>query len=817
MLGGMFRGGGGGGGGVNIPIQFTYAQAMAALAQLGTGVTNLNNQVAALQGRMRGGVGGGTAGQVASGVGAFFLLRRAAATTFNVFKEGVMESAKLEQALNRLQSVSGATDDEMKKLSKSASKISGELGPIDILDVVHNMEALNRVTGTSIPNIQKFIQPFSAFTNAMVLVSGNQATPEMTAGILQRMIGSFGGLHDESTIKKVIEATYKAVAAYSPEDPERLIRGIQVAAPTLRAINLPIDQLISLAAFRTAMPTSGLRGSGPDLASLVTQAMTPMARLEKAGKKQRPRLESAMEELGVIRNGRPSIIDPATGNPDILRFFSSLSAGVQHLAATTPKQDFYPKLLSLFSDAFPEKIGRRIALLFADPENLKGFAEVISKIEHTQGLAEATKVMESGSLGAFSKLSSNLENLLIKVFDDPNKGLGKLASGGAWFAAKMTNEAEESDTVRRSMSGAFLSVMATLVSAIGGYLLSNLAGFLVKRGGFFASSMAGRAMVGGVDVVAGTMFGLAKLNIWVTIISGIILAAALAYRHSPLFKNAVDFVAKPILNWFEQIKNTVLDKVQDIFPPPEKAGNKFVGPKQPWFDRTQGKVKSGLSTLADVIKSGGIGSWIANATMAGPNTKGVMGLLGDYINNSPALRSKNLSKSKYGIDLYPPGEGSYPGSPFEKFKAFIKSPIEESKRIWSETKMFWSGLWTESINWLKNIYNAIVQTYNRMDTIIQDYLNGVGPGIGAAVNSYRNPPPTVAPPKTSTPPAANVPDYGFGKDKGTTKRQRQNEALTGRALIREFTKYLADDLSLDARAASPSRAQATTTVPAHQR
>lgn len=811
----------GGSSGVNIPIAFNYAQAMMALNQLGSGVMRLNGQVQQLRGNMQG-VGGGGAGGGAGGmgggssIGAFYLLNKAATATFDVFKTGVTEAAKLEQALNRLQSVSGATNFEMAELKKTASHISGDLGPIDILDVVHNMEALNRIVGATVPNIQKYARPFSEFTNAMVLTSGQEVSPEASASMLQQTISAFGGLKDKDNVTAIIEQLYKAISAFSPKDPQKLLKGIQVTASTMRAIGLPMDQLIAMAAFRTALPTGGMRAAGPDIESFIVSGMDVMGRLAKVSPKKRAAREEEFKELGFIRDGRPAILDPKTGAPDLFRLVSSVNSALHDLQRKDPTH-FYENMINLFKDVVPEKIGRRLALQFAQDENLKALAEVAAKIKSGDTMAEATKRQEAGTLGAFSKLTSNMQNLLIQIFDDPSRGLGKLANAGAVGAQNLTNQAEDSDAIRLSMTGAFTGLLTGLLSAVGGLLISNLAKFLFSRGGAFGASMTGRALAGGSDIIAATLFGFSKLNLIIAIISGLVLLASLAYKNSPAFAKAVDYVAAPLISFFEGLKKRALAAAQDLFPPPAKEG--LEGPQQPWFDRTQGKVHRALSSAWEVIKGGGIANYMTNQSFgSSPNNKGVIGLLTDYVNNSPALRAKNLSKNKYGIDLYPPGEGGYAGSPWEKMKAFIKSPIEESKRIWSETKAFWTGLWDTSINWLKNIYNAIVESYNRMDTIIKDYLNGVAPQVGAAIDTYANPPVTAPEPKTSTPPAANPPDYGFDKrGKGTPKHAKQQEALTGRALMREFTRYLNDDLGLDMRAGSPHRSQSDNAAPIHQR
>lgn len=245
------------------------------------------------------------------------------------------------------------------------------------------MEALRRTVGGTIPNIMKFTPQFANMVNAMSLISEGKVAPQQSTALIQRVISSFGGLHGktEKEIGDVFQSLFAAITAYAPFEPENLVRGIQAVAPTFRQMNLPLDQAMMLAAWRTVLPISGAKGAGRDIASFLEQSVSISGRISAAGGKTQKRMQEAAEAIGLMRDGKSALIAPGTGKPDVLRLVSSMVQAIDVMKKTTPQDQFISKLIMYFNAAFGQQLGARFAKALATEEGFRSIVEIMDRLK----------------------------------------------------------------------------------------------------------------------------------------------------------------------------------------------------------------------------------------------------------------------------------------------------------------------------------------------------------------------------------------------------------------------------------------------------
>lgn len=798
---------------VTIPIQLLGNQPVQTLIQLANATNNVNIRVKAMNQNLRatqqtmqnvGRTARTMSADITSGVGAFYLLHQGAALAYNVFSSGVNAAAEYESALIRLQFATRATKDEMGGMSTMALQLSNQLGPVDILDVVRMMEALRRTVGGTIPNIMKFTPQFANMVNAMSLISEGKVAPQQSTELIQRVISSFGGLHGktEQEIGDVFQSLFAAITAYAPFQPENLVRGIQAVAPTFRQMNLPLDQAMMLAAWRTVLPISGAKGAGRDIASFLEQSVSISGRISAAGGKTQKRMQEAAEAIGLMRDGKSALIAPGTGKPDVLRLVSSMVQAIDVMKKTTPQDQFISKLIMYFNSAFGQQLGARFAKALATEEGFRSIVEIMDRLKEVPNFMDASQKLEEGTRGSINKLASNLQNFMMVTFRGPSAVVGKVATYLADRVDEFTQVADKNANVRGGTATAISAGSAAIFGAVAGYMVKNLGGFLAK------SALFGPGMGSLATRAGGALMFASKLNMWVAIISAIFTAAAFAYEKSPAFKAAVDNVVAPVTAWYQSLKDGTLKLLADIFPAP-------AGPEQP-----------GKETLY------GVGYWFKSMKdfMTNPNTGKLGGVNGDtpeaYAN---ASQSFSFFKDKYvAANSTVKGWGKSAASGILNFTDQLGQGIASTaKGMFTDPKATISGLYDKVVGGIKSFFDALVYTLaNVVDSFLkqlkalQASVDASAAAIGTQVQNARIPDvpaPTPTPSATPTKGAEDKPLPHTNFPAQPKSHPGVHRAVTHRAVGDYLAGILQDTLQREMAASGTNRAHSAVTRPPHQR
>lgn len=799
---------------VNIPIQLLGNQPVQTLIQLANATNNVNIRVRAMNANLRqtqqnlqgmGSAARNAAKDVASGVGAFFLLHQGATMAYNLFATGVDRAAEYESALIRLQFATRASKEEMGDMSHMALKLSNQLGPVDILDVVRVMEALRRTVGGTIPNIMKFTDEFSNLVNAMTLISEGKVMPQQSTNLIQRVVSSFGGLHgkSEQEVRDVFQSLFAAIAAYQPFEPENLVRGIQAVAPTFRQMNLPLDQAMMLAAWRTVLPIAGAKGAGRDIASFLEQSVSISGRISAAGGKTQKRMREAAMALGLMRDGKSALITPGTGKPDVVRLVSSMVQAIDELKKNTPADQYTSKLIQYFNAAYGQQLGARFAKALATEEGFRSIVEILDRLKEVPDFMQASQQLEEGTKGAIGKLSSNLQNFMMVTFRGPSAVVGKVATYLADRVDQFTQVADKNSSVRGGAATFLSAGAAAIFGAIAGYMTKNLGVFLAKSS-LFGAGLATTATAAGT----GLMF-LSKLNIWVALISAIFTAAAFAYEASPAFKEAVDNIVTPVKTWYQSLKDGTLKLLADIFPAsagPEEPGKETLYGTRYWFKSMKDFITNMTPDKAKLLSGADPMAGMKNVSA---NLKAVK----DPV-VAAAMKLGGYGKSAlYGFASTAGAIGVGIG---DTIKGLMSDPKGTVMQLYNKVTAGITSFFNALVYVLGNVVADFIKKLKEMQASIDASAAVIGTQIQAA-RIPNVPPPTPTPTPTPSKGAEEKPLPHTQFPKSTPSHPGVHRAVTSRAVGDYIAGVLQDTLQREMAASGTNRAHSSVTRPPHQR
>lgn len=794
---------------ISIPIALLGNQPVQTLIQLANATNNVNIRVQALNQNLRntqnqmqntGRAARTMAQDISSGVGAFFLLHQGATQAFNLVSAGVNAAAEYESALIRLQFATRATKEEMGDMSAMAIKLSNQLGPVDILDVVRVMESLRRTVGGTIPNIMKYTDEFSNLVNAMVLISEGKVQPSQATSLIQRVVSSFGGLHGktEEDVRSVFQSLFAAITAYQPHEPENLIRGIQAVAPTFRQMNLPLDQAMMLAAWRTVLPIAGAKGAGRDIASFLEQSVSISGRIAAAGGKTQKRMREAAEAIGLTRDGQSALITPGSGKPDVLRLVSSMVQAIDEMKRTMPADQYVPKLIQYFNSAFGQQLGARFAKALATEEGFRSIVEIMDRLKEVPDFMEASQKLEEGTKGSLGKLASNLQNFMMVTFKGPSAVVGKVATFLANRVDEFTQIADKDPKLRGGAATTITAGTTAIFSAVAGYMVKNLGSFLAKSG-LFGPGFGRLATGAGVGLM-----GLAKINVWVALISAIFTAAVYAYQNSEKVQKVVDGIVEPAKTWFQSVKDRVLEALQSVFPAaagPEQPGKETMLGVDYWVKSIKDFAMSNNANMfAGADPLGGMSSaadswkWIKNSTSAAASTAAGWG--------KSALFGTARTLGNIGSGIANFGKG------------MIKDPESTIYNLAMKvTKMI-----TDFFNTILDGFNTAVKAFESGLKNMKNNIDSAAANAGNTIQQMRIPdvpPPTPTP--TPSKPAEEKPLPHHNFPTAAPRHAGVHQAVTARNVGDWIMGIMQDTMQREMAVAGTSRAHSSVSRPAHQR
>lgn len=497
-----------------------------------------------------------------AGIGAYALARGALRASIHGLTEITKISANLELAQQRLQLVTGANPGQMKQLLSAAELAGAAVGPLATGDIIELQERLGRVIGANIPLVASFTDKMAMLASNVMIFSKGKVDADTIGRTTQQLMNAFGGFtKGEDYMKKMLQYFEAATLAYSPDDPGMIAQKLKSSMGTLRAAGAPLDQIFQLAILTNLVPTGGQRAAGRDIAQLYTYITKDPNSIKKE------RVE-AMKNLGLFDSTGKSVVWNSSGGTDILQFIVSMQKAINTARSSLSPADFTQWLTRNLNTAFEgQELAGRLAKTLALPESLQQWADMVSKVNMQLATSpeKRAEILQSGSWGAWEKITSDLETVIGNIFRDPNtylaRTLVKVGEGtGALIKYLQSTDSSDHSTQFKQFGWAtILSGISSLALMVGGLMLTSLKSVFAGTILAWAGELAGWVGI--------TLASLGVAAAIASVLGAVVLAGIYLYDSSPGFKTAVDFLAESYLRISYSISDALRNGLNNYIIP----------------------------------------------------------------------------------------------------------------------------------------------------------------------------------------------------------------------------------------------------------
>lgn len=532
--------------------------AVSAITNLNTGVQRLNR----------------TSGAVASGIGGFFLLHKILDQTSNVMKEGMTSAQDLEMTLFRLQKATGASTTEMKKLRDTAELVGAALPKATTQDTLEFMFDMSKLVGAT---TDKILEQANAWGTAATAVSMFvRSKPELSevSALMTQLMFTTGGFKSPIPMSDRIRKFQAGMMV--TDEPQAFTAGIRGSYSALAGYGMSLDDIVQLNILRTMHKIGGGRSTGRDLAKLVDDSLTAIAKAQEKRPKEREKIFERLRQVGLMRGNVSAGITPE-GNFDLYRFFQSVSTQFDY-ARKTGGQAAVTKLQETLA-LIPGigEMARRVIRLGVLPETLSEIQGIGTKYRGFVGKGgEIVRGAAATKAGEAERFWSTAQSILANAFDGPNSLAGRAYKKLGDWAEKVMAIQQKAPGLSSGMGFAVTGLAWGLKSTILGLMVGGLVTWL-GRAGFatlFGETIGGLVLKG-ITALSTFLMGGGMIAAVAAVIGAVVIAGVAAYKYSPAFQQSVDMLGtylndnfvKPFKDagmWIVDASKTMLKALKDL-------------------------------------------------------------------------------------------------------------------------------------------------------------------------------------------------------------------------------------------------------------